>query len=248
MRIKSILLSLSLCAIATLSIGAAQASTNLVQNGNFELTSKGTNKQLASSTAKTGKTETTLLDWTSSDGNNGGYNFVLNTNIATTSKSAIWLNGTNNGYTASPDGANVFASDGAYHPGTLSQSISGLTIGKSYTLTFDYALAQQVGFKGANSNDYWAVSLGGVTKDSTGLSIAQGGFSGWETATMTFTASKVNEALSFLAVGSNPSSPPFLLLDGVSLVAAVPEPSSWAMMLIGVGMIGFLARRRAKQA
>jgi len=245
MRIKSILLSLS--AFAALSFGAAHASTNLVTNGNFEATTKGTNKELASSVAKTGTTDTTLVGWTSSNGNDGGYNFVLNSNIADTDKSAIWLKGTNNGYTASSAGANVFASDGAYYPGTLSQTINGLSIGHTYTLTFDYALAQQVGFNGANSNDFWQVSLGGTTKDTTALSIASGGFSGWETATMTFKATSVNEALSFLAKATSPSSPPFLLLDGVSLTAAVPEPSTWGMMLIGIGFIGFLARRRAAQ-
>lgn len=31
-------------------------------------------------------------------------------------------------------------------------------------------------------------------------------------------------------------------------IAPVPEPSTWAMLLAGLGMLGFMARRRAKQA
>lgn len=45
----------------------------------------------------------------------------------------------------------------------LSQLISGLTIGTSYLLTFDYALAQQVGFYGANYDNFWEVGFGNAT-------------------------------------------------------------------------------------
>lgn len=249
MRIKSILLSLS--AIAALSAGLAHASTNLVTNGNFESTTNGTNKQLASTAVTAGK-DTSLTGWTSSDGNNGGYNFVLDTDIANTKNSAIWLQSTNNGYTGSPDGSNVFASDAVYHPGTLSQTINGLKVGGTYTLTFDYALAQQTGFKGANTDNFWQVGFGSTIKnstikDSSDLSITTGGFSGWKSDSLTFTATSASQVLSFLAKGDTPGAPPFLLLDGVSLTAAVPEPSTWAMMLGGLGLLGFMLRRRAGQ-
>ena len=129
MRIQSILLSLS--AVAALSAGMAQASTNLVTNGNFESTTNGTNKQL-SSVITLDAHRTTLTGWTSSNGNDGGYNFVLSSGLANTWDSAIWLK---NSYTSSANGGNIFASDALYYPGTLSQSISGLTVGGKYTLT-----------------------------------------------------------------------------------------------------------------
>jgi hypothetical protein len=241
MRIKSILLSLS--AIAALSASIAHASTNLVTNGNFEATTNGTNKQLASSVT-TAADRTTLTGWTSSNGNDGGYNFVLSSALANTWDSAIWLKSENNGYANSANGGNIFASDSQYYPGTLSQTITGLTAGTQYTLSFESALAQQVGFDGANSNNYWQVGFGNATQNSTALSIASGGFSGWTTSTLNFTASGASQVLSFLAQGS-PGAPPFLLLDNVSLAAAVPEPSTWGMLLVGIGMIGFMARRRA---
>jgi hypothetical protein len=65
--------------------------------------------------------------------------------------------------------------------------------------------------------------------------------------TFDFTANATSEALSFLAVGSPAANlPPFALLDGVSLTA-VPEPSTWAMMLAGFGGLGFAAFRRRRR-
>nr|WP_229262497.1 PEPxxWA-CTERM sorting domain-containing protein [Duganella radicis] len=54
--------------------------------------------------------------------------------------------------------------------------------------------------------------------------------------------------MSFLAVGTPAGVPPFSLLDGVSLTAAVPEPETWAMLGLGLGLIGFTARRRKADA
>lgn len=244
MRITLPSLLLSLSAVAALSMGSAQAATNLVKNGNFDSTTNGSNKQLSSSVTND-TNRSTLSDWTSSNGNDGGYNFVLNSNIANTWDSAIWLKSQNNGWATSTNGGNIFASDSQYWPGVLSQTISGLSAGSQYTLTFDYALAQQVGFDGANSNNYWQVVFGNNTQNSSALNIANGGFSGWNTSSMTFTATGASQVLSFLAQGS-PGAPPFLLLDSVSLTAAVPEPSTWGMLAAGLGLIGFAARRRAR--
>ena len=66
------------------------------------------------------------------------------------------------------------------------------------------------------------------------------------TANFTFTANSSTELLSFLAVGTPAANlPPFALLDGVSLTA-VPEPSTWALMLVGFSGLGYatLSSRR----
>lgn len=240
MRITSILLSL--LAVAAMSAGNANAaSANLVKNGDFSSTSAGNNKQVGHGTPAAD--ETLLTDWTSYNGNNGGYNFVLDSSKATTDASRIWLKSS---FTAQTNGGNFFASDALYYPGLLSQSIGNLTVGSQYTLTFDYALGQQVGFTGANTDNYWKVVFGAdsTAQSTQKLSIANGGFSGWKTATMTFTAASATQLLSFMAEGSTPGAPPFLLLDNVSMIAAVPEPATWGMLLGGMGLIGFMARRR----
>jgi len=245
MRIKPVLLSFA--ALAALCANVAHA--NLIVNGNFEQTTNGGNKRLAAA-ATTATDRTTLVGWTSSNGNDGGYNFVLSGATATAASSAMRLRGVDNGYTASPTGGNIVASDPMYYPGTLSQTVSGLSIGTTYLLSFDYALAQQTNYYGPNS-DFWQVTFGKDVLQSSTLTIADGGFSGWKTATMTFTASAVSQVLSFLAVASSPGAPPFMLLDNVSMDVSskVPEPSSLSLMLGGLGVAGLMAwRRRNKRA
>lgn len=247
MRINTFVLALT--AVAAFTAGAAQASTNLVKNGGFELTTNGTNKQLGTVTY-VGTPLTQLTGWTT-----GGYNFVFNGNTADTVGAnglTLWGPGSydgrdaasHNGLGASPTGGNFVSSDPVYFPAPIAQTINGLVVGKSYTLTFSYALAQQMGFAGANLNDYWDVSLGSTSQKTDALSIGTAGFSGWKESTMTFKATTSSELLSFLAKSGPAGAPPFLLLDGVSLTAAVPEPSTWGMLLGGLGLVGFMARRR----
>jgi len=219
MRIKSVLLLLSV--LITFGASAAHAGPILVQNGNFELTSNGGNKRVNGTAIKTGYT--TLTGWTSSENGTsaGGYNFVLNGDTVTTNQAALRLEGGTNGFTSLANGGNFFASDSQYGPGTLSQLINGLTIGTSYLLTFDFALAQQTGFTGVNKDNYW------------------------QSATMAFTATSASEVLSFLARGTAPGAPPFMLLDNVALNAAqVPEPATWTLLIGGLALIAFMARRR----
>jgi PEP-CTERM motif len=240
MRLKPVLLSLS----AAAALGAPLAdAVPLVTNGSFELTTNGGNRQL-SSTPVQAADRSTLTGWTSSNGNDGGYNFVLDTGIITTSASAIGLKA----YVSADDHGKVFASDALYYPGTLSQTIDGLTVGATYLLTFDYALGQQAGFDGRNADNYWQVGFGDAIQNSGMLTLEDGGFSGWKSASMRFTATSASQVLSFLAKGSSPGAPPFLLLDDVALDSALPEPSTLALMLGGAGLLALLARRRRPQA
>ncbi len=79
-----------------------------------------------------------------------------------------------------------------------------------------------------------------------GFLLPEHGFSGWTTYTTTIVANATTETLSFLAAGSK-AEPPFALISDVSLTSSVPEPSTWAMMLVGFGGLGFAAYRRRRK-
>jgi hypothetical protein len=80
------------------------------------------------------------------------------------------------------------------------------------------------------------------------LAIPSEGFSGWRQTTLDFIATGSSETLSFLSTGvGTAAEPPFSLLDGVS-IKGVPEPSTWAMMVLGFGLLGYASFRRRRTA
>ena len=229
---------------ATLGLAAsAYAGPQLVANAGFESTSHGGGE--LSTGGATYNTE--LTSWS-----NDGYNFVFTKGTAGTGVPAaqfgnallaLWTK-SNGGLhvipASSPDGGNFVALDGGFETGALSQTLNGLKVGSQYTVHFNYGFAQQFGFNGDTVQGL-DVSLGGETHTTGDFVVPNHGFTGWRYATMRFTATDTSETLSFLAHGNLPV-PPFALLDGIS--AAAPEPASWAMMIIGLGGLGALARRR----
>ena len=227
-----------LTTFATLACTTAHATpVNLVVNGDFEFTSNGVG-QIDARTKATG--------WTSK-----GYNFLFAAGTADTTGTygglTLWgpANGSKNGLKDSPTGGNFLAADGAYGVAPIYQTITGMTVGQQYILNFDWAGAQQNGFSGANS-EQWIVSLGKQTISTATYNNTNHGFSGWMHETFTFTATSSTDVLSFLAHGTPTGVPPFSLLDGVSLTAAVPEPSTTALMFAGFLLLGPGARFRRR--
>jgi hypothetical protein len=164
---------------------------------------------------------------------------------------------------ASPDGNYFYGVDSTYHPSALTQEIGGLIDGHTYTLTFDYAAAQQFDYDG-NTIDDWDVTLGGQTIATTNIDLHSHAFSGWETESVTFTYEGDGGLLSFVNNGMggcnsdfkdcapiDPSAsggPPFSLLDGVSLTGSAPEPSTWAMMFIGFAGLAYAGMRNRRRS
>jgi hypothetical protein len=120
-------------------------------------------------------------------------------------------------------------------------------VGETVKVTFYYATAEQylhtttTPIKGG-----WDVTLGSESRDTPLLQIGNKGFNGWDEITETFTAQAASEILSFTAIGTGTAAdPPFALLDGVSI--SVPEPATWAMMILGVMGVGCAARMRRQE-
>lgn len=238
-------------ALALLASGAlAHANPINVVNGGFETTSLTSSAQFGSTYGGQ-----TVTGWTGS-----GYTFLFKPGSADTTGAQgqyggvkLWGpgDGSANGLTASsPLGGNFVAMDGAYEDGSISQLLSGLTVGADTVVSFFYAGAQQYGYTGATTESF-NVSLGNQTLSTAILSDTNHGFTGWQQASLHFTPTSTSETLSFLAQGTPSGEPPFTLLDGVTVAdntAVTPEPSSIALLGTGVLTLGGLLRKRFLQA
>ena len=264
------LATISLACIA-LSLGATsgQAGTNLVSNGDFSV-----NGGVGELTVNTFAT-----DWTvgsAVDGSPHPFAFIVNSQadsqgfasaysppnitIWGPNSGTIWQSTNNanpgfvgnsaNGWAGIPSPYSfALGDDGAYAAAPVSQTISGLTVGKQYTLSFIWSASQFYGFNGPTTQD-WQVTFGNDVVTTPVYSLQSHGFSGWMNYSNTFTATSATQTLSFLSQGQ-PGLPPFLMLTGVDLeqtTAAVPEPSTLVTAGIGtfgVVLIGWLRRRSA---
>jgi hypothetical protein len=229
-------------ALAAVMAIAASAHANSFTNGDFAINS---------GVGQVGY-NTSLTGWYLSGSPN--YTFLYATGAADVcctsgeyGNNELW--GSNNGglntISAPPSGSAYFiAQDGDFQNAAIAQDITGLTVGHTYQVGFNYGYAQQYGFSG-DTQQNWTVCLGGSCGSTPTLTNPSHGFTGWFHDSFGFTANSTAETLSFLAFGSAPV-PPFALLDGVTVSqeSAIPEPAVWTMMVLGLGGLGVMARRR----
>lgn len=211
---------------ALLSIGAAlalasspAAAATLITNGSFEIGTDpgaGFTTQLAGSTAITG--------WTVGG---HGVDYI-------------------GGYWVASDGVRSIDLS-ALNQGSVSQTFA-TTIGALYTVTFDISGNPDAG-PGTKTA---VVSLGGSDPQIETYIVGptnSHSTMNWETRVYQFTAFDTSTTLVFASADKNPFGP---ALDNISAVLGdgsgsnVPEPASWALMLIGFGMVGVAARRRGR--
>ena len=220
---------------------------NVNLNGGFE-TSTNTQSTFLS------RPDTSVTGWTSTG------NFVLYCTSAagaTCDEESLLggaalagpANGNDNGLTSSPQGGAymAFDSDPSFQ-GTFSQTIAGLTVGDTYTLSFYMAGAQEVGFDSPTTTSINA-TLGSESFTTPVIDTPVQGFSPWNLYSTTFTYAGGGDVLTFLATGGPGGEPPYALLDGVSLISttgATPEPSTWLMIVAGFAGLGLAARARRK--
>jgi len=228
-----------LACIATLAAGAANA-TEFVQNGGFENVT-GITRSSEFGASHIGQA---VDGWTSAGSN--AFNLVFfsaNEHVDADTRFGehgqyLWSS------PASPTGGKFVALDGdTTANGALTQMINGLTIGNTYTLTFDWAAGQYADRSG-DTTEKLVVNFGGQGFTTATLNTPSHGFLGWYSVTHSFTATSTSQLLSFLSIGTPNGMPPVALLDSVSLQGSVPEPATWAMFIGGFGLIGSAARRR----
>ncbi len=250
---------------------ARVASANLAQNGDFGVTAySGTQTGITTTFGQFGTGYLTVPNWTTT-----GYNFVYAPGTAdagtqggatagqpkeapgeynTNGYGNTYMWGPNNGSanglpSTSPAGGNFIAGDGAFQVGAITQTITGLTVGETYSVKFYWAGAQQQGFTGATTED-WKVSLGAQSFTTPVVNNLTKGFTGWVQQQFDYTATSGTETLSFLAAGTPNGQPPFSLLAGVDL-EVVPEFTNWVVFAVfcaGCIILEAVRRRRGNSA
>jgi hypothetical protein len=147
------------------------------------------------------------------------------------------------GFPASPDPTSTaFIQSYQSQPvGSIAFNVSSLTVGQTYNVSFlDIARAYLTGSGGPLSV---TVTYGGTSETITPTNVST-----WSTGSFAFTDVVGTNSLVFSGNPVNDGGDHSIGLDLVS-IAAVPEPSTWAMMLLGFAGVGFMAyRRKSKPA
>ncbi len=273
---KSAVIGLAAIGFAVLASGGAQAATPLpVTNLQFNVLGHPFTqaKDFFSTVAPVG--------WsTGSAGANGSLTYVgqQGSEGFTGSGGNIYPVYTTPGFSVTvPAGTNFFQADGnPQYEDTIFQTISGLTANTTYSLQFQQAAGQQVGFNG-NTTEQWKVFLGvggigvdcstnpctvtGLTNnlevDSTLMNNASDTNTDWNSVNMSFTPTAAdliggsNAILTFLAWGDGGSTtnlPPTVFLEGVNTpIVQTPEPATLSLFAAGALGLGIARRRRAKR-
>lgn len=215
----------SAVAAAVFAAGSAHAATaNLVQNGSFEANQISNSpgwEQVASVTG-----------WTSSVSGNDAFELQRGAS-----------QGGQGGFiSAAADGSQYLELNTDQFT-AVSQYIATSTVG-SYTLSFSYAGRPDTP-SGAQSSMqvFWGGRLVDTVTAVNGV---------WTTDTLTLSSSSPVTGLTFKSIGPTSAISFGSYLDKVSVTsvaAAVPEPGTYAMLLAGLGLVGFTARRcKAKAA
>jgi hypothetical protein len=130
------------------------------------------------------------------------------------------------------DGANFIELDTTANS-FATQSIT-TNLGELYNLSFAYAPRVGVTSQSNGVDVYWSGALlGSYTGANQDWSVINLQVTGNGSDTLEFRASGVSDSYG----GS---------LDAITLLAAVPEPSTWAMMILGFAGVGYISYRRRK--
>lgn len=217
----SIKISLAASAAFAVLSAPALAATSLISNGSFETAPAG-NSILPGN-------DNTIPGWT------------------TVNEGVEWFTSGTSGTGPAHDGISMidlawFTSNGT--PGGGIQQSFATTPGQTYVLTF----------YGINTNSFGRTGGGVVETLIDGNALASvnvvrfqtswASTSDWQPYTQSFVAAATTTTLTFK--NTQNALEHFAYIDSVSVVAAVPEPETYALMLAGIGLVHYAARRRKR--
>ncbi len=157
------------------------------------------------------------------------------------------------GYTLTLSGAagifdgsqGLFPGVAAPPPGTTTDY---LAIQAGGAATLDTPLISAISVYIGSPDSYNAIrfiGLNGFDQTLTGAALADGSFNGDQTIgrrmTYNFGSDRVTKVI-FYSTGNS------FELDNIATTSAVPEPATWAMMIVGFGLVGGAIRRRRQTA
>ncbi len=237
--------------VMTLLLGGSLCGGNLVTNGSFDTSTYTASHEFDSSFNSQG-----VSGWTGT-----GYSIYFfggtQTTVSATNRWASNLEMLDVASTKlSPDGGNFVALDSdPTIASSIFTSVSGLTVGQRYSLSFYWAASELQSRSGATNEQIQAQITNGATIDlnylSASVNTASQGFTidpvtnNWFKVTSTFMASSATETLTFLGKSTSTGLPPIVLIDGVQ-ISAVPEPATLTMLGLGTALILGAAVRRKR--
>jgi len=210
----------NLAAVAAIMVSAepASAAINLIRNGSFEL---ATINPANASLQVTGPNTTSVTNWAVGGGSQ--FNYFGTAYDATAGIRSIDLSGISGG--------------------SIFQNITGLTVGKAYSISF------------ALSNRPGAVKPGAVRVSTSGGTSTlftftgdpvTGGDMGWQRYAYRFIAKTANTRVAFNNANYHANRPYSAVIDNVIMTEIVPEPQTWALFVTGFGFVGFAMRSRSR--
>lgn len=165
--------------------------------------------------------------------------------------------GATNGWTASSNAsaetsfATFSAIDGAYFGVAQGGNGEGVyaTLSQIYTLAAGGTISGYVGFYAGDYlpyDDDGYLSVNGVNIFTASVTtLGTNGSSGWVAFNYVApTAGTYTLEIGGRNIGDNGGGLTGAVIDGVTTSGAVPEPTTWALLLSGFGLVGVAARRR----